>query len=94
MHYAVVMTVIFGMILSFYLSAVVNNQKNLRHQKEFLSAQLMARMTRDRGAAQTSGQVRFNMGIAEYEQTETILKVTVRLENERTYYFELPNVVK
>ena len=51
-------------------------------------------MTRDRGAAQTSGQVRFNMGIAEYEQTETILKVTVRLENERTYYFELPNVVK
>lgn len=54
----------------------------------------MARMTRDRGAAQTSGQVRFNMGIAEYEQTETILKVTVRLENERTYYFELPNVVK
>lgn len=51
MLYAVVMTVIFGMILSFYLSAVVNNQKNLRHQKEFLSAQIMARMTRDRGAA-------------------------------------------
>ena len=94
MLYAMVMTIIFGMILSFYLRAVVDNQKNLMSQKAFLCAQLMARVTQERVATQKSGQIRFNTGISEYEQTETTLKVTIHLENTRTYHFELPNVVK
>ncbi|GHU36961.1 hypothetical protein FACS1894193_11610 [Bacilli bacterium] len=94
MLYAMLMAVIFGMILSFYLSAVVDNQKNLLSQKAFLSAQLMARMTQARVGTQKSGQIRFNAGISEYQQSETTLKVTVHLENTRTYHFELPNVVK
>lgn len=57
MLYALVMAVIFGMILSFYLSAVIDNQKNLITQKAFLSAQLMARMTQARVVKQKSGQI-------------------------------------
>ncbi|MDD3015456.1 MAG: competence type IV pilus minor pilin ComGG [Lactococcus chungangensis] len=94
MLYALVMAVIFGMILSFYLSAVIDNQKNLITQKAFLSAQLMARMTQARVVKQKSGQIRFNTGISEYQQMGNVLKVTVRLENARTYHFELPNMVK
>ena len=94
MLYALVMTVIFGMILRFYLSAVVDNQKNLLSQKAFLSAQLMARMTRARVVRQKSGQIRFNTGISDYQQVGSVLKVTVRLENSRTYHFDLPHVVK
>ncbi|MFZ2845309.1 MAG: competence type IV pilus minor pilin ComGG [Lactococcus chungangensis] len=94
MLYALVMAVIFGMILSFYLSAVIDNQKNLITQKSFLSAQLMARMTQARVVKQKSGQIRFNTGISEYQQMGNVLKVTVRLENARTYHFELPNMVK
>ena len=95
MLYALVMAVIFGMLLSFYLRAVVANQKQLMSQKDFLSAQLMARVTQERVATKKkAGQIRFNAGISEYEQTETMLKVTVQLENTRTYHFELPNVVK
>ena len=94
MLYALVMAVIFGMILSFYLSAVIDNQKNLITQKAFLSAQLMARMTQARVVKQKSGQIRFNTGISEYQQIGNVLKVTVRLENAKTYHFELPNMVK
>ena len=94
MLYALVMAVIFGMVLSFYLSAVIDNQKNLITQKAFLSAQLMARMTQERVVKQKSGQIRFNTGISEYQQMGNVLKVTVRLENARTYHFELPNMVK
>lgn len=94
MLYALVMAVIFEMILSFYLSAVIDNQKNLITQKAFLSAQLMARMTQARVVKQKSGQIRFNTGISEYQQMGNVLKVTVRLENARTYHFELPNMVK
>ncbi|MFZ2717312.1 competence type IV pilus minor pilin ComGG [Lactococcus chungangensis] len=94
MLYALVMAVIFGMILSFYLSAVIDNQKNLITQKAFLSAQLMARMTQARVVKQKSGQIRFNTGISEYQQMGNVLKVTVRLENAKTYHFELPNMVK
>ena len=94
MLYALVMAVIFGMILSFYLSAVIDNQKNLITQKAFLSAQLMARMTQARVVKQKSGQIRFNTGISEYQQMGNVLKVTVRLENARTYHFELQNRVK
>ncbi|XOQ37434.1 MAG: Late competence protein ComGG [Lactococcus sp.] len=94
MLYALVMAVIFGMLLSFYLRAVVANQKQLMSQKDFLSAQLMARVTQARVVTQKTGQIRFNTGISDYEQTETTLKVTVQLENTRTYHFELPNVVK
>lgn len=94
MLYALVMAVIFGMLLSFYLRAVVANQKQLMSQKDFLSAQLMARVTQARVVTQKTGQIRFNTGISDYEQTETTLKMTVQLENTRTYHFELPNVVK
>ena len=94
MLYALAMAVIFGMLLNFYLRAVVANQKNLMGQKDFLSAQLMARVTQARVVTQKTGQIRFNTGISDYEQTETTLKVTVQLENTRTYHFELPNVVK
>ncbi|GAB2021153.1 hypothetical protein RyT2_02260 [Pseudolactococcus yaeyamensis] len=94
MLYALVMAVIFGMILSFYLSAVVDNQKNLMSQKAFLSAQLMAKMTQERVSNQKSGQIRFNTGLSEYQQMGGVLKVTVRLENTRIYHFELPHVVK
>ena len=94
MLYALVMAVIFGMILSFYLSAVIDNQKNLITQKAFLSAQLMARVTQARVVKQKSGQIRFNTGISEYQQMGNVLKVTVRLENAKTYHFELPNMVK
>ena len=94
MLYALVMAVIFGMLLSCYLRAVVANQKQLMSQKDFLSAQLMARVTQARVVTQKTGQIRFNTGISDYEQTETTLKVTVQLENTRTYHFELPNVVK
>ena len=94
MLYALVMAVIFGMLLSFYLRAVVANQKQLMSQKDFLSAQLMARVTQARVVTQKTGQIRFNTGISDYEQSETTLKVTVQLENTRTYHFELPNVVK
>ncbi len=94
MLYALVMAGIFGMLLSFYLRAVVANQKQLMSQKDFLSAQLMARVTQARVVTQKTGQIRFNTGISDYEQTETTLKVTVQLENTRTYHFELPNVVK
>lgn len=94
MLYALVMAVIFEMILSFYLSAVIDNQKNLITQKAFLSAQLMARMTQARVVKQKSGQIRFNTGISEYQQMGNVLKVTVRLENAKTYHFELPNMVK
>ena len=87
MLYALVMAVIFGMILSFYLSAVIDNQKNLITQKAFLSAQLMARMTQARVVKQKSGQIRFNTGISEYQQMGNVLKVTVRLENAKTYHF-------
>jgi hypothetical protein len=62
--------------------------------KAFLSAQLMARMTQARVVKQKSGQIRFNTGISEYQQMGNVLKVTVRLENARTYHFELPNMVK
>ena len=94
MLYALVMAVIFGMILSFYLSAVIDNQKNLITQKAFLSAQLMARMTQARVVKQKSGQIRFNTGISEYQQMGNVLKVTVRLENAKTYHFELPTKLK
>jgi hypothetical protein len=38
MLYALVMAVIFGMILSFYLSAVIDNQKNLITESFFKRA--------------------------------------------------------
>ena len=54
----------------------------------------MARMTRARVVRQKSGQIRFNTGISDYQQVGSVLKVTVRLENKRTYHFDLPHVVK
>ena len=45
MLYALSISVVFGMILSFYLSAIVENQNNLIAQESFLYAQLMAKVT-------------------------------------------------
>jgi hypothetical protein len=94
MLYALLISVIFGMIMSFYLHLVVENQKNLLSQKQFLSAQLMARMTQERMSDKKTGQIRFNKGISNYQKTEKTIKITVRLENSATYQFEFPNVMK
>lgn len=88
------MSVIFGMFLSFYLTELVDNQKNVRGQKAFLSAQLMAKMTRDSKPSADAGQIRFNQGIANYTKTPTTLKIEILLENSHSYQFELPNVVE
>lgn len=94
MLYALLIAVIFGMILSFYLYSVVENQKDLMGQKQFLCAQLMARMTQERISDKNSGQIRFNKGVANYQKKKNTIKMVIRLENSATYHFELPNVVK
>lgn len=94
MLYALTMAVIFSMILSFYLSSLVDNQKHLLSQKDFLCAQLMAKMTRDTKPSDDSGQIRFDKGLASYTKTSNTLKITILLENSHSYQFELPNVVE
>jgi hypothetical protein len=94
MLYALLISVIFGMILSFYLNARVENQKNLLSQKQFLCAQLMARMTQEQVGDKKSGQMRFNQGMSDYQKKEKTIKITITLENSAIYHFEFPNVVK
>ncbi|GFH42460.1 hypothetical protein Hs30E_10110 [Lactococcus hodotermopsidis] len=93
MLYALLISVIFGMILSFYLSSIVENQKNLISQKEFLTAQLMARLTQEH-ADEKSGQIRFNHGISDYQKVGKTLNVTVKLENAVTYHFDFSNITE
>ncbi|WP_172357303.1 competence type IV pilus minor pilin ComGG [Pseudolactococcus insecticola] len=93
MLYALLLSVVFGMVLSFYLTAIVDNQRNLISQKQFLTAQLMAKMTQQ-VVKNESGQIRFNQGISSYQTTQNTIKITVQLENAVAYRFEFSNMVK
>jgi hypothetical protein len=78
-----------------FLFACGGSQSEAADESErFFVCPTHGKVTQARVVTQKTGQIRFNTCISDYEQTETTLKVTVQLENTRTYHFELPNVVK
>lgn len=78
------------MLLSFYLTAIVDNQSNLNSQKSFLTAQLMAKMTVDMIDNQTEGEIVFNHGQVQYQKTGEKLVISVSLTDGGDYRFKLP----
>ena len=78
------------MLLSFYLTAIVDNQRNLNSQKSFLIAQLMAKMTVGMSHDQTNGKIVFNHGRVEYQKTGEKLVISVSLTDGGDYRFKLP----
>ena len=89
MLYALSISVIFGMILSFYLAAIVENQNNLIAQESFLYAQLMAKVTVERRSDKVAGQLRFNKGVVSYQQQDKLILVTVTLVSGDRYQFRM-----
>lgn len=89
MLYALSISVVFGMILSFYLSAIVENQNNLIAQESFLYAQLMAKVTVGRRSDKVTGQLRFNKGVVSYQQQDKLILVTVTLVSGDRYQFRM-----
>ncbi|MDN6206732.1 MAG: hypothetical protein L0I96_00355 [Lactococcus sp.] len=89
MLYALSISVVFGMILSFYLSAIVENQNNLIAQESFLYAQLMAKVTVERRSDKVAGQLRFNKGVVSYQQQDKVIQVTVTLVSGDQYQFRI-----
>ncbi len=89
MLYALSISVVFGMILSFYLSAIVENQNNLIAQESFLYAQLMAKVTVGRRSDKVTGQLRFNKGVVSYQQQDKVIQVTVTLVSGDQYQFRI-----
>lgn len=87
MLYALSISVIFGMILSFYLATLVENQKNLIAQESFLHAQLMAKITIERRSDKVSGQLRFDKGLVSYHQQDKVIQLTVTLVSGDSYRF-------
>ena len=78
------------MLLSFYLTAIVDNQSNLNSQKSFLTAQLMAKMTVSVIDNQTDGEIVFNHGQVQYQKTGEKLVISVSLTDGGDYRFKLP----
>lgn len=78
------------MLLSFYLTAIVDNQRNLNSQKSFLTAQLMAKMTVGVSDDQTDGKIVFNHGQVQYQKTGEKLVISVSLTDGGDYRFKLP----
>lgn len=80
----------FSMMLSFYLTSIVDNQKNLTHQKSFLTAQLMARMTVTLSKDKTDGEILFNHGTVQFKRLGERLNIVVALKGAGAYQFKLP----
>ncbi|MDN6069911.1 MAG: hypothetical protein L0I48_01825 [Lactococcus plantarum] len=78
------------MTLSFYLTSIVDNQKNLHSQKSFLTAQLMAKMTVSVIDNQTDGEIVFNHGQVQYQKTGESLVISVSLKAGGDYRFKVP----
>lgn len=91
---ALSMAIIFSLILSFYLTAIVDNQKNLNNQKSFLTAQLMAKMTVSLNKDKTDGEISFNHGKVQYQKTGETMMVIVFLRESGEYRFKLPLIKK
>lgn len=89
MLYALSISVVFGMILSFYLAAMVENQNNLIAQESFLYAQLMAKVTIERRSDKLAGQLRFDKGGVSYQQQDKVIEVTVTLVSGDRYKFRM-----
>ena len=78
------------MMLSFYLTSIVENQKNLHNQKSFLTAQLMASMTVGVMNNKTDGEVIFNYGKVQYQKIGEKLVIIVSLTAGGDYQFKFP----
>ena len=89
MLYALSISVIFGMILSFYLSAIVEKQSDLLAQESFLYAQLMAKLTVERRSGKVAGQLRFDKGVVSYRLQDKVIQVTVTLVLGDRYQFRM-----
>lgn len=87
---ALSLSIIFSMVLSFYLTAIVDNQKNLNYQKSFLTAQLMAKMTVALSTDKTDGEILFNHGTVQYQRLGERLNIVVALKGAGEYRFKLP----
>jgi len=71
-----ILSVIFGLILQFYLQGQVETYRNLQAQREFLTAQTMVSLAREELPA-GKGTVRFSKGICSLDKTAA----QVTLEN-------------
>ena len=89
MLYALSISVIFGMILSFYLAALVEKQNDLLAQESFLYAHLMAKLTIERRSDKVVGQLRFDKGVVSYQQQDKVIQVTVTLVSGDRYQFRM-----
>ncbi|MCJ1993026.1 hypothetical protein GYN24_00265 [Lactococcus piscium] len=89
MLYALSISVVFGMILSFYLSAIVEKQSDLLAQESFLYAQLMAKLTVERRSGKVAGQLRFDKGVVSYRLQDKVIQVTVTLVSGDRYQFRM-----
>ena len=89
MLYALSISVVFNMILSFYLSAIVEKQSDLLAQESFLYAQLMAKLTVERRSGKVAGQLRFDKGVVSYRLQDKVIQVTVTLVSGDRYQFRM-----
>lgn len=80
--YTLSLSLIFSLLLQYYLQAVVNTRKQRLLQRERLQTQLMIKLTAG-VALEEEGTVFFDKGMTHYKKTDQGLQVEVELKNRK-----------
>jgi hypothetical protein len=91
--YALLMAAIFALVLQFYLGRVVAMERQHQAQISANQAYLMAELTKDL-AKETTGQITFDKGTANYEFQDEHLHVVIKMTNHQSFDYTFQDIKK